>query len=81
MLPAKGNIGVVSSEQNLCPLSYNPFLIISGITFCRASAPADRLNLLNHIRPCQKPHTARKKLVFKICAQSIADNRNLKVVH
>ena len=44
------------------------------------AAPADRTDLLDHVRPGHQPHAPLKKAVGKVRAQAVADHRNLQII-
>ena len=81
VLPAKGDIALVTAELDLRSGLYDLTIeqpsVISGLP----SAPADGFDLLYGVGQCQEPMAAFKQITLEVGAQAIADDGNILLVH
>ena len=63
MLPAKADVLVAAAEQHLFAVLHDTPVDDARVAERLSAAPADGLDFLDGVRPCQQPLTAFKQVV------------------
>ena len=81
MPAAQRHVALVAAQHDLLALARHLAVHHAGVAGGLASAPAHRLDLLDGVRPGHQPGASLKQLAAEVCAQAVADHRDVHPVH
>ena len=74
---ADARVRVVSAQLHLAALGHHLAILVKAChAGCRATTPADRLDLFDHVCPGHQPKGPLKEIALEVSSQAIADDRH-----